>query len=84
VILSERYITDRYLPDKAIDLLDEACSDLNLRSKEISALAETKKERDDYELELRMLNEQTENQDYERLAHIRSKLLQCAARIEEL
>ena len=84
VILSERYITDRYLPDKAIDLLDEACSDLNLRSKEISALAETKKERDDYELELRMLNEQTENQDYERLAHVRSKLLQCAAKIEEL
>ena len=84
VILSERYITDRYLPDKAIDLLDEACSDLNLRSKEISLLAEIKKERDDYELELRMLNEQTENQDFERLAHVRSKLLQCAARIEEL
>ena len=43
VILSERYITDRYLPDKAIDLLDEACSDLNLRCKEISQLAELKK-----------------------------------------
>ena len=84
VILSERYITDRFLPDKAIDLLDEACSDLNLRCKEISLLAETKKERDDYELELRMLNDQTENQDFERLAHVRSKLLQCAARIEEL
>ena len=84
VLLSERYITDRFLPDKAIDLLDEACSDLNLRSKEISLLAETRKERDDYELELRMLNEQTENQDFERLAYIRSKLLQCAARIEEL
>ncbi len=84
VILSERYITDRYLPDKAIDLLDEACSDLNLRCREISLLAETKKERDDYELELRMLNEQTENQDFERLAHVRSKLLQCAAKIEEL
>ena len=84
VILSERYITDRFLPDKAIDLLDEACSDLNLRCKEISLLAETKKERDDYELELRMLNEQTENQDFERLAHVRSKLLQCAAKIEQL
>ena len=84
VVLSERYITDRFLPDKAIDLLDEACSDLNLRCKEISELAEVKKERDDYELELRMLNEQTENQDYERLAHVRSKLLQCAARIEQL
>ena len=84
VILSERYITDRFLPDKAIDLLDEACSDVNLRCKEISELAELKKERDDYELELRMLGEDTENQNYERLATIRSKLLQIAAKIEEL
>ena len=84
VVLSERYITDRFLPDKAIDLLDEACSDVNLRCKEISLLAEAKKERDDYELELRMLNEDTENTNYERLAHIRTKLMQVAARIEEL
>ena len=84
VVLSERYITDRFLPDKAIDLLDEACSDVNLRCKEISRLAELKKERDDYELELRMLNEDTENQDYERLAKIRSKLMQLAAQIEQL
>ena len=84
VILSERYITDRFLPDKAIDLLDEACSDLNLRCKEIALLAEAKKERDDYELELRMLNEDTENQDYEQMATLRSKLLQVSARIEEL
>ena len=84
VILSERYITDRYLPDKAIDLLDEACSDLNLRCKEISRLAELKKERDDYELELRMLTEDTENEHYERLATIRSRLCNIAAEIEEL
>ena len=84
VILSERYITDRFLPDKAIDLLDEACSDVNLRCKEISLLAEKKKERDDYELELRMLNEQTENQNYERLAHIRSRLCQLAEDIAQL
>ena len=84
VILSERYITDRFLPDKAIDLLDEACSDVNLRCKEISQLAELRKERDDYELELRMLNEQTENQDYERLAKVRSRLMQLAAQIERL
>ena len=84
VVLSERYITDRFLPDKAIDLLDEACSDVNLRCKEISQLAELKKERDDYELELRMLNEDPENTDYERLATIRSRLMQLAARIEEL
>ena len=84
VILSERYITDRYLPDKAIDLLDEACSDLNLRCKEISQLAELKKERDDYELELRMLTDDTQNEHYERLAYIRSKLCQIASQIEEL
>ena len=84
VILSERYITDRYLPDKAIDLLDEACSDLNLRCKEISQLAELKKERDDYELELRVLTEDTQNEHYERLAYIRSKLCQIASQIEEL
>ena len=84
VILSERYITDRFLPDKAIDLLDEACSDVNLRCKEISQLAELKKERDDYELELRMLTEDTENQHYERLATIRSKLCQIADKVEQL
>ena len=84
VILSERYITDRFLPDKAIDLLDEACSDVNLRCKEISELAELKKERDDYEQELRVLTEDTENEHYERLAMIRSKLCQLAERIEQL
>ena len=84
VILSERYITDRFLPDKAIDLLDEACSDVNLRCKQISELAEARKARDDYELELRVLTEDTENQNYERLAHIRSKLMQLALQIEDL
>ena len=84
VILSERYISDRFLPDKAIDLLDEACSDLNLRCKEISRLAELKKERDDYELELRMLTEDTENEHYERLATTRSRLCNIANEIEQL
>ncbi len=84
VILSERYITDRFLPDKAIDLLDEACSDVNLRCREISELAELKKERDDYELELRMLTEDTENEHFERLATIRSKLCQLSEKIGEL
>ena len=84
VVLSERYITDRFLPDKAIDLLDEACSDVNLRSKEISRMAELQKERDDYELELKVLNEDGENTDFERLATIRSRLCQLAAKIEEL
>ena len=84
VVLSERYITDRFLPDKAIDLLDEACSDVNLRCKEISRLAELQKERDDYELELRMLTEDTEHEHYERLAEIRSRLCRLAGEIEQL
>ncbi len=84
VLLSERYITDRFLPDKAIDLLDEACSDVNLQCKELGQLAQLRKERDDYELELRMLNEDTENVNYERLATIRSKLMQLALQIEDL
>ena len=84
VILSERYISDRFLPDKAIDLLDEACSDLNLRCKEISLLAEKRKERDDYELELRMLNENAEEQNFERIAILRSKLCQLEEEIGQL
>ena len=84
VVLSERYITDRFLPDKAIDLLDEACSDVNLHSKEISQLAEKKKERDDYELELQMLNDDPDNTDYERLAMLRMRLQKLAGEIEAL
>ncbi|MGO5115050.1 AAA family ATPase [Candidatus Avoscillospira sp. LCP25S3_F1] len=84
VILSERYITDRFLPDKAIDLLDEACSDLNLRSKTISRMGELRKERDDLNLEISMLTEQTEEEHYERLATLRSKCLQVEAELNAL
>ena len=85
VVLSEGYITDRFLPDKAIDLLDEACSDLNLHSKEISDLAEKRKERDDYQLEIKMLTEDTEQQDnFERLAKLRSNVCRLDAEIAEL
>ena len=84
VILSERYITDRYLPDKAIDLLDEACSDLNLHSKEIFDLAEKRKERDDYQLEVKMLTEDTENEHYERLATLRTNILRLDQEISAL
>ena len=42
--MSERYITDRYLPDKAIDLIDEACSDVNLHNRDLSLRMETEKE----------------------------------------
>ena len=84
VILSERYITDRFLPDKAIDLLDEACSDLNLHTKSISDLAEKRKERADYQLEEKMLSEDTEHPDFERLATLRSSICRLDGEIAEL
>ena len=83
VVLSERYITDRFLPDKAIDLLDEACSDVNLRCKTISELAAAKKERDDIDLELNTLLDAAEKQpeDFERMATLRSHKLQLDQKI---
>ena len=84
VILSERYITDRFLPDKAIDLMDEACSDLNLQCKEINELARLRKVREDFTEDLQKLNEDTENVDYEAVAKLRSRLMQVNAEIEKL
>ena len=86
VLLSERYITDRFLPDKAIDLIDEACSDVNLKNKNIGRLEALKKERADYDLELSMLTENAEKtqDDYARMAELRSRNLQLDSEITEL
>ena len=86
VLLSERYITDRFLPDKAIDLIDEACSDVNLKNKNISRLEALKKEHADYDLELSMLTENAEKtqDDYARMAELRSRNLQLDSEIAEL
>ena len=84
VVLSERYITDRFLPDKAIDLLDEACSDVNLRNKEINELARLRKIHKDFTEDLQKLNEDTENVDYEAIANLRSRLMQVNQEIEVL
>ena len=86
VLLSERYITDRFLPDKAIDLIDEACSDVNLKNKNIGRLEALKKEHADYDLELSMLTENAEKtqDDYARMAELRSRNLQLDSEITEL
>jgi ATP-dependent Clp protease ATP-binding subunit ClpC len=87
VILSERYITDRFLPDKAIDLLDEACSDVNLKNKTLGKIAALRKERDDIDLELNHMTEASETpapEDYERLAKLRSRRIQLDNEIGEL
>ena len=86
VLLSERYITDRFLPDKAIDLLDEACSDVNLKNKSIGKLEALRKEHADYDLELNMLLEKAEktDDDFARMAELRSRNLQLDKEIAVL
>ena len=76
VTMSERYITDRFLPDKAIDLIDEACSDVNLKDKDLTRRLEVEKELGDYGKEQELLLSDTENEHYERLAEIRSRTMQ--------
>ena len=77
VTLSERYITDRFLPDKAIDLIDEACSDVNLHNKDIERSAEIKKECADLDKERELLLSSTASDgDFEKLAELRSRDLQ--------
>ncbi len=86
VVLSERYITDRFLPDKAIDLIDEACSDLNLKDPDISRRMQIQRELDDYEKERTMLEEKEEKveEDYARMAELKSRELQLNTELTAL
>ena len=77
VVLSERYITDRFLPDKAIDLLDEACTCANLRNKAISELEIGEQKLKDLQETEDELASQTENIDYEAIANIKSEIVKC-------
>ena len=86
VVLSERYITDRFLPDKAIDLIDEACSDLNLKDPDISRRMQIQRELDDYEKERTMLEEKEEKVegDYARMAELKSREMQLSTELTAL
>ena len=75
VSLSERYITDRYLPDKAIDLIDEACSDVNLHNRTLERLSSLRKDIADLDKEREMLMQDMSGEHFERLARIRSERL---------
>ena len=86
VLLSERYITDRYLPDKAIDLIDEACSDKNLHDPDINRRMELERELENltFERENLMSAQPADGQEftqdeldhrYERIAELRSQEL---------
>lgn len=84
VVLSERYINDRFLPDKAIDLLDEACTRANLRNKHISEYEINIKEIDELKQQQAELEADTENPDYEEMARVRSELATLESKTPEL
>ncbi len=87
VILSERYIMDRFLPDKAIDLLDEACSDVNLKNPDIARSAEIHQELESIAREReRILGAPGEegSREYARLAELRSRELQLDEELHAL
>ena len=95
VLLSERYITDRFLPDKAIDLIDEACSDLNLKDPTINRRMEVKRDLENvtFERETLMsaeapegegLTEEQLDQRYARIAELRSQEMRLQEELAEL
>ena len=84
VLLSERYVTDRYLPDKAIDLLDEACACASLKNKAIDELCLANKKVAEYSVQLEELEADVENPDYERLAMLKAGIEKYKARAQEL
>ena len=91
VVMSERYITDRFLPDKAIDLIDEACSDVNLKNKDINRRMEAERdlenirfERDALTSDSRELTDEQQDQRYARIAELKSKEMQLENELSEL
>ena len=95
VLLSERYITDRFLPDKAIDLIDEACSDRNLHDETINRRMELERELENLTFEREALmsapaedgREHTQEEldkRYARIAELRSREMRAQAELEEL
>ena len=95
VLLSERYITDRFLPDKAIDLIDEACSDLNLKDPTINRRMEVKRDLENVTFERETLmsaeapegeevTEEQLDQRYARIAELRSHEMRLQEELTEL
>ena len=86
--MSERYITDRFLPDKAIDLIDEACSRLNLDSPQLSKIPELQTELECLQAQLDDLTQSSarseDEETYAKIASCRSRILQVEAELHEL
>ena len=95
VLLSERYITDRFLPDKAIDLIDEACSDVNLKDKNVNELMLKERDLENIRYEREGLesadapagvdmNDEMMDKRYACIAELRSKELKLQQEIDAL
>ncbi len=84
VILSERYINDRFLPDKAIDLLDEACTCANLRNKHISEYEIASNELAELEAHENELMEKAGEADYEEIGRVKADIFKKREEVAEL
>ncbi len=84
VIWSERYISDRFLPDKAIDLLDEACACASLASKELADYAKLNEQLHTLTKEETELSEAAENPDFERIAQVKAELIRVKEELKPL
>ncbi len=84
VTLSERYINDRFLPDKAIDLLDEACACACLRNKAIDELYLANKKQDELSAQLVELEAEVEQPDYEQIANVKFELEKNKEQIDKV
>ena len=95
VLMSERYITDRFLPDKAIDLIDEACSDVNLKDADINRRMAAERDLENIRFErdalmsdgaqaAQTLSEEQLDKRYARIAELRSREMQLEAEIASL
>ena len=84
VIMSEKYIHDRFLPDKAIDILDEACSRINLENKELYKLEMLKQELSQVQAEKEEVVAADSTEDYQRAADLKTRECQLIEQIDKL
>ena len=84
VIMSEKYIHDRFLPDKAIDILDEACSRINLENKELFTLEKLKQELEQVQAEKEEVIAADSTEDYQKAADLKTHECQLIEQIDKL
>lgn len=84
VIMSEKYIHDRFLPDKAIDVLDEACSEINLNNKDLYELEVLKNELQDVQAEKAEAAQADSTEDYQKAAELKMRECKLQEQIDAL